>query len=47
MSLAQQLADNILFMLEGKVYFDGTLVDLLEKEKQGDLESASTPSYCE
>ncbi len=40
MSLAQQLADNILFMLEGKVYFDGTLKQLLEKEEEKDLESA-------
>lgn len=38
MSLVEELADEVIFLLEGKIYFQGTLKKLREKTKSVDLE---------
>jgi Cu-processing system ATP-binding protein len=40
LSLAEVLADDILFLLEGKIYFNGSLRDLLADQKEDSLENA-------
>ena len=40
MSLVEGIADEIVFLLEGKIYFKGTLQELKEKTKQETIESA-------
>lgn len=40
MSLVEELADEIIFLLEGKIYFKGTLNKLKEKTSSEDLEHA-------
>lgn len=39
-SLVEEIADEIIFLLEGKIYFKGTAIDLEKKTKQADLEHA-------
>ncbi|MCV9387880.1 ABC transporter ATP-binding protein [Reichenbachiella ulvae] len=38
MSLVEELADEVIFLLEGKIYFQGTLSDLQSKTETRDLE---------
>ena len=40
MSLAEDLADDILFLLDGQVYFQGSLARLLELQMEESLENA-------
>ncbi len=40
MNLVEELADQIIFLLEGKIYFQGTVKELEEKTGQPDLEHA-------
>ena len=40
MSFVEEVADNIIFLLEGKIYFKGKLSELLEKQKETKLETA-------
>jgi len=40
MSLVQEIADEIVFLLDGKIYFKGTVTDLKKQTKQTDLEYA-------
>ena len=40
MNLVEQLADQIIFLLEGEIYFQGSLTDLKEKTQEKDLEHA-------
>ena len=40
LSFAEDLADDVLFLLEGRIYFDGKLNTLLANERQQDLEGA-------
>ena len=40
MSFVEELADNIVFLLEGKIYFDGSLPQLLEERGEEKLENA-------
>jgi len=40
MSLVEEIADEIVFLLEGKIYFQGTVNELKEKTLQNDLENA-------
>jgi len=42
MSLVEELSDEIIFLLDGKIYFKGTLEDLLKESKQEKLEDAIT-----
>jgi Cu-processing system ATP-binding protein len=37
-SFVEAVADQIVFLLDGKIYFKGTLADLLTQTKQADLE---------
>ncbi len=40
MNLVEELADQIIFLLEGEIYFQGSLTELKEKTKEKDLEHA-------
>lgn len=40
MSLVEEIADELIFLLEGKVYFNGTYQEMLEAEKEENLERA-------
>lgn len=40
LSFVEEVADNILFLMEGKVYFKGSVQELKDKTKQVDLENA-------
>ncbi|MFT4533449.1 MAG: Cu-processing system ATP-binding protein [Saprospiraceae bacterium] len=40
LSLAEDLADDILFLLEGDIYFNGSLKDLLNDQEEDSLEKA-------
>ncbi len=40
LSLAEDLADDILFLLEGDIYFNGSLKDLLNDQGENNLENA-------
>jgi Cu-processing system ATP-binding protein len=40
LSLAEDLAENVLFLLEGEIYFDGKLSELLANEHENNLENA-------
>ncbi len=40
LSLAEDLADDILFLLEGDIYFNGSLHDLLKDQNEDNLERA-------
>jgi len=40
MSFVEEMADNVVFLLEGKVYFHGTLKDLLEQQGEEQLDRA-------
>ncbi|MDH5719025.1 MAG: ABC transporter ATP-binding protein [Spirochaetia bacterium] len=40
MSLAEEISDEIVFMLEGKKYFQGTIDEIKKKTKEKTLESA-------
>lgn len=42
MSLVEELSDEIIFLLDGKIYFKGKLQALLKKSKQNSLENAIT-----
>lgn len=40
MSLVNEMADEIVFLLEGKIYFKGTVAQLLAQTQSGDVEHA-------
>jgi Cu-processing system ATP-binding protein len=40
MHFVEEIADHVVYLLEGQVYFNGTLTGLLEKTEQKDLEHA-------
>ncbi len=40
MSFVEEMADEIVFLLDGKIYFKGTLATIKEQTKQTDLEHA-------
>lgn len=40
MSLVEEISDEIVFLLEGKIYFQGTVLELETKTSQKDLENA-------
>lgn len=40
MSFVEEMADEIVFLLDGKIYFKGTVIQLQEKTQQQDLEHA-------
>ncbi|PKH51564.1 copper ABC transporter ATP-binding protein [Tenacibaculum sp. Bg11-29] len=40
MSFVEEMADEIVFLLDGKIYFKGTLTAIKEQTKQNDLEHA-------
>ncbi len=40
MNFVEEMADNIVFLLEGKIYFDGSLQQLLEEHNETKLERA-------
>jgi Cu-processing system ATP-binding protein len=40
MNLVEELADQIIFLLEGEIYFQGSLTELKEKTQEKDLEHA-------
>ena len=40
MSFVEEMADEIVFLLDGKIYFKGTVQELQEKTEQRDLEHA-------
>ena len=40
MSFVEEISDEIVFLLEGKIYFKGTLKELREKTNEADLEHA-------
>jgi Cu-processing system ATP-binding protein len=40
MSFVEEVADELVFLLEGKVYFEGTISELKEKTQQPDFEHA-------
>lgn len=40
MSFVEEMADEIVFLLDGKIYFKGTVKELQEKTEQEDLEHA-------
>jgi Cu-processing system ATP-binding protein len=40
MSLVEELADELMFLLEGKVYFRGTFTEMVEEQKEENLERA-------
>lgn len=40
MSFVEEMADEIVFLLDGKIYFKGSVSELKEKTNQQDLEHA-------
>ena len=40
MSLVEEMADELIFLLEGKIYFEGTFAQMLKAEKEKSLEKA-------
>lgn len=40
MSFVEEMADEIVFLLDGKIYFKGTIIDLKKQTKQENLEQA-------
>jgi len=40
MSLVEELADELIFLLEGQIYFKGTFAQMLKAEKEESLEKA-------
>ena len=40
MSLVEEISDDIVFILEGKIYFKGKIDELKEQTKQNNLENA-------
>ena len=40
MNFVQEMADHIIFLLDGKIFFDGSLDDLLHAQQEKDLEHA-------
>lgn len=40
MSLVEELADELVFLLEGQIYFKGTFAEMLKAEKEENLEKA-------
>ena len=40
LSFVEEMADEIVFLLDGKIYFKGTLAAIKEQTKQTDLEHA-------
>jgi len=40
MNLAEEISDEIIFLLEGKIYFKGTIEKIKEQTGQGNLESS-------
>jgi Cu-processing system ATP-binding protein len=40
MSLVEELADELVFLLEGQIYFKGTFTEMLKAEKEENLEKA-------
>jgi len=40
MDFVEEMADQIVFLLDGKIYFKGSVKEVLEKTKQADLEHA-------
>lgn len=40
MNLVEEIADEIVFLLDGKIYFKGTLIQLKEQTKENNLEHA-------
>ena len=40
MSLVEELADELIFLLEGQIYFKGTFTEMLSVEKEENLEKA-------
>ena len=40
MSFVNEMADEIVFLLDGKIYFKGTVMALKEETKEEDLEHA-------
>lgn len=40
MSFVEEISDEIVFLLEGKIYFKGTITELKDKTKQPDFEHA-------
>ena len=40
MSLVEELADELVFLLEGQIYFKGTYNEMLGAEKEENLERA-------
>ena len=40
MSLVEELADELIFLLEGQIYFKGTFAEMLKAEKEDNLEKA-------
>lgn len=40
MQFVEEIADRVIYLLEGRIYFKGTLQDLLEKTRQPRLEEA-------
>ncbi|MGB0369620.1 MAG: ABC transporter ATP-binding protein, partial [Flavobacteriales bacterium] len=40
MSFVEEMADEIVFLLDGKIYFKGTVLELQQKTEQKDLEHA-------
>jgi Cu-processing system ATP-binding protein len=40
MSLVEEISDEIVFLLEGKIYFQGTVAELKEQTSEPDLEHA-------
>jgi Cu-processing system ATP-binding protein len=40
LSFVEEIADEIVFLLEGKIYFKGTITELKTKTEQPDFEHA-------
>ena len=40
MSFVEEISDEIVFLLEGKIYFQGTISQLKEKTSQNNVENA-------
>lgn len=40
LSLVEELADNVIFILEGKIYYQGSIKELIEKQNVPNLETA-------
>lgn len=40
MDLAEDLADKVLFMLDGKIRYNGGMMELLDQEEEDSLENA-------